>query len=113
MACEDGFKLRAAKSILRRDFGQEFADNVEAFAILVYKDATAELADMINADIGLITNTLLNVDIKDRIKKEGAEAIGYVKLTDDKQFVTDIVVLFKKPAPMLIYVGGKFKADNM
>ncbi len=113
MSCNDGIKLRTAKSILRKDFGEEFAKSVEAFTIIVYKDASAEEADLINKDIAQITNALLQIDLKDKIKKEETEAYGYVQLSPDKKFVNDIVVVFKKPAPMLIYIGGKFNADNM
>ena len=112
MACDDGVKLNVVKSALRKKFGEEFANGIKTFAIIFYKDAAADSADKIVGDVGAITQNLQKVDIADRLKAT-TKASGYVLLSEDRQSITDLIIVVDAPAPTVIYLGGRFKAEKI
>ena len=112
MVCSDGFKLKTVKAMLRKDFGQEFADAIEAFAFLYYKEASPECVSNISTDISRITQNMLQVDIEKHLKDKST-GIAYVLLSEDKKIVSDLIMVVESPSPMLIYIGGKFNAEKM
>ena len=112
MTCDDGVQLKAVRAILRKEFGEEFANGVEAFTIIFYKDAVAENSNKIVGEIGEITQTLQEVDITNKLKAN-TKASGYIRLSEDKQSITDLIIVVDAPSPKLIYLGGKFKTEKI
>ena len=111
MSCEDGFKLQTVKMMLRKEFGSEFTDNIKAFAIIIYKDAPAETTRKILSDISGTTDSLQEIDIKDKMKK-GEVARGYIRLSADKAKITDLIIVVQSPSPKLIYICGEFDTET-
>ena len=109
MESDGGVKLQAVKMMLRKEFGQEFSDAVKAFAIIFYKDASAENVGKIVGGINQITKPLREINIQDRMKK-GERARGYVRLSDNQQKITDLMIVVQAPSPKLIYISGEFDA---
>ena len=112
MVCHDGFKLQTVKMMLRKEFGKEFVDNIKAFAIIFYKEANSEVGEKIVAEIGEITAPLRNINIDAQLRP-GAKGTGYVRLSEDEQLVTDLLIVTELPTPKLIYFGGNFKPENI
>lgn len=111
-AGDNGIKLQTVKMMLRKEFGEEFANNIKAFAIIFYKDASSECVSQIVSDASAITRNLREVDIKDRMKPN-TKARGYIRLSEDKSKITDLVIVVEAPSPKLIYLGGDFKAEKI
>ena len=109
---QDGFKLQTVKMMLRKEFGKEFVDNIKKFAVVFYKDAKSEVAERIVADIEQIATTLLGVNISNQIKP-GAKGQGYICLSENKQRLTDLLIVMDAPSPKFIYFEGDFKAENV
>ena len=107
MSCEEGVKLQTVKMMLRKEFGSEFANATKAFAIVIYKDAPTATTNKIVSDVANITNTLQEIDIKDKMKK-GEVARGYIRLSRDKSKITDLIIVVQSPSPKLIYICGDF-----
>lgn len=112
MVCDGGVMLKTVKMMLRKDFGKEFIDNINAFAIIVYKDAKKEVADRILREIEAIASPLQQINIDDKVRA-GAKARGFVQLTDDKTKLTDLLIISETPAPKLIYFKGSFAPENI
>ena len=88
------------------------ADGIKAFGIIFYGNAQKVVADAIVGEVEHITATLQPINIDDRIKPE-AKARGFIRLTDDKQTLTDLLIISEKPSPKLIYFHGTFKPENI
>lgn len=112
MVCNGGFKLQTVKVMLRKEFGKEFVDNIREFAVLFYKEAQSDVADKIAADLQQIAEPLHKVDISNQLKSETV-GDGYVRLSEDGESITDLLIVIKSPARRLIYFGGNFKAENI
>ena len=109
---KDGFKLQTVKMMLRKEFGKEFVDNIKEFAIVFYKDAKSDVAERIVADVEQIVTTLLNVNISNQLKP-GAKGQGYIRLSENNQRLSDLLIVMEAPSPRLIYFGGDFNAENI
>ena len=112
MVCNDGIRLQTVKMMLRKEFGKEFIDNIKAFAIVIYKDARRDVAERIVEDIETIATPLQQINIDDKIKPE-AKARGFIRLSEDKTLLTDLLIISDAPAPKLIYFNGNFKPENI
>lgn len=108
MACDGGLKLRAVRMMLRKEFGEEFANNIEAFVIIAPKSASAECLDKIRADITAITAEMRQIDVSKQMK-EGSEATGFVHLSAHGSQITDLLIVITAPHPSVIYLGGHFR----
>ena len=108
----NGVKLQTIKIMLRKEFGKEFVDNIKTFAIILYKDAHSEVVERIVADIEQVVTPLQIVNIENQLKP-GAKGRGYVRLSDDEQWLNDLLIVMETPSPKLIYFGGTFEADNI
>lgn len=113
MACNDGVKLNIVKSMLRKEFGEEFANGIKTFAIIYYKGAQRENATRIVGDVKLLTQSLQKINIDNKFKKPNTKASGYILLSKDRQSITDLIVVIDAPSPTVIYIGGKFKAEKI
>lgn len=111
MTCEDGVKMQTVKMILRKQFNSEFANSVKAFAIVIYKDAPSETINQIVGDVGQIITPLQEIDIKDKMKN-GEVARGYIRLSEDKTKITDLIIVVQAPSPKLIYICGEFDIET-
>ncbi len=109
MACDGGLKLHAVKMMLRKEYGEEFANKIEAFVIIAQKGASDECVARIADDIAPITSQLQPIDVSQRIK-EGSQASGYVRLTTEQEHITDLLIVVTSPHPTIIYLGGRFNA---
>ena len=89
MICHDGFKLQTVKVMLRKEFGKEFVDNIKAFAIIFYGETESSVTEKIVAEIGEITTPLQKINIDAQLRP-GAKGSGYVRLSEDKQLLTDL-----------------------
>ena len=112
VVCDGGMMLKTVKVMLRKEFGKEFVDGIKAFGIIFYGNAQKVVADAIVGEVEHITATLQPINIDDRIKPE-AKARGFIRLTDDKQTLTDLLIISEKPSPKLIYFHGSFKPENI
>ena len=112
MLCHDGFKLQTVKVMLRKEFGKEFVDNIKTFAILFYKEAERNLSEKIVADTERVATTLHNIDISKQLRP-GAKGEGYIRLSQNEQRLTDLLIIMKSPSPRLIYFGGEFKPESV
>ena len=112
MICHDGFKLQTVKVMLRKEFGKEFVDNIKAFAIIFYGETKDSVTEKIVAEIGEITTPLQKINIDSQLRP-GAKGSGYVRLSEDKQILTDLLIVTELPSPKLIYFGGNFKPDKV
>lgn len=110
-ACHDGIGLQTVKTMLRKEFGAEFTNAIKSFAILIFKDSSAENASKIVGDISLITNTLQEINIKDKMKK-GEQARGYIRFAEGGKKISDLLIVVEAPAPKLIYIGGEFDPEH-
>ena len=108
----DGFKLQTVKMMLRKEFGKEFVDNIKTFAILFYKEAERNLSEKIVADTERVATTLHNIDISKQLRP-GAKGEGYIRLSQNEQRLTDLLIIMKSPSPRLIYFGGEFKPESV
>ena len=108
----DGFKLQTVKIMLRKEFGKEFVDNIKTFAILFYKEAERNLSEKIVADTERVATTLHNIDISKQLRP-GAKGEGYIRLSQNEQRLTDLLIIMKSPSPRLIYFGGEFKPESV
>ena len=108
----DGFKLQTVKLMLRKEFGKEFVDNIKTFAILFYKEAERNLSEKIVADTERVATTLHNIDISKQLRP-GAKGEGYIRLSQNEQRLTDLLIIMKSPSPRLIYFGGEFKPESV
>ena len=108
----DGFKLQTVKMMLRKEFGKEFVDNIKTFAILFYKEAERNLSEKIVADTEHVATTLHNIDISKQLRP-GAKGEGYIRLSQNEQRLTDLLIIMKSPSPRLIYFGGEFKPESV
>ena len=109
---QDGFKLQTVKLMLRKEFGREFVDNIKTFVVVFYKDAKADVVEKIVADIEQIAATLQSVNIDSQLKP-GGKAQGYVRLSENGEVLTDLLVVTEKPSPKFVYFGGRFKPENI
>ena len=112
MLCHDGFKLQAVKVMLRKEFGKEFVDNIKAFAIIFYGETESSVAEKIVAQIEEITTPLQKINIDAQLRP-GAKGSGYVRLSEDGQILTDLLIVTELPSPKLIYFGGNFNPDKV
>ena len=112
MICHDGFKLQTVKVMLRKEFGKEFVDNIKAFAIIFYGETESSVTEKIVTKIGEITTPLQKINIDAQLRP-GAKGSGYVRLSDDKQILTDLLIVTELHSPKLIYFGGNFKPDKV
>ncbi len=112
MICHDGFKLQTVKVMLRKEFGKEFVDNIKAFAIIFYGETESSIAEKIVAQIEEITTPLQKINIDAQLRP-GAKGSGYVRLSEDGQILTDLLIVTELPSPKLIYFGGNFKPDKV
>lgn len=112
MESDGGVKLQAVKLILRKEFGSEFANAATAFAIIFYKDASTECANKIVSEIGQITRSLREIDVSGQLKR-GERARGYIRLSNNKSNVTDLIIHVHTPSPKLIYIKGSFDASGI
>jgi hypothetical protein len=111
-AANDGFKLQTVRTILRKEFGKEFVDNIREFVIVFYKEVKGDVAERIAADIEQIVAPLQNIEINNQLKPE-ARGRGYIRLSEDKNRLTDLLVVMEAPSPRLIYFGGEFNAGDV
>ena len=109
---QDGFKLQTVKVMLRKEFGKEFVDNIKTFAILFYKDAESALAENIIADTEQVVTSLHNIDISKQLRP-GAKGEGYIRLSQNEETLTDLLIVMEAPSPRLIYFGGEFKPESV
>jgi hypothetical protein len=110
-ACDSGLALQSVKMMIRKEFGTEFTNAINSFAILLYKDAAAEDMEKIVGDIALITKSLREIDITEKMKS-GEKARGFVRLSGGDEKITDFLIVVEAPAPKLIYIGGKIPTDG-
>lgn len=111
MSCEEGVKLQTVKMMLRKEFGSDFANAIKAFAIAIYKDAPTDTRNKIVGEIAGITDSLQEIDIKDKMKK-GEVARGYIRQSGDKSKITDLLIVVQAPSPKLIYICGEFDTET-
>ena len=109
---KDGFKLQTVKMMLRKEFGKEFVDNIKEFVILFYNDSKGDVSKRIVADVEQIATSLLNVDISTQLKP-GAKGRGYVRFSESKERLTDMLIVMEAPLPRAIYFGGNFKSESI
>ena len=107
-----GVKLQTVKLMLRKEFGREFVDNIKFFVALFYEDAQPEVVEKILADIAQVTKTMQCVNIGTELKP-GSEGLGYVRLSEDGQALTDLLIVSEAPSPKFVYFGGRFKPENI
>ena len=112
MVCNGGIKLQTVKMMLRKEFGKEFVDNIQEFAVLFYKEVQNDVADKITTELQQIATPLHKVDISKQLKS-GTEGYGYVRLSEDGKTITDLLIVIKSPARRFIYFGGNFQAENI
>ena len=111
-AAKGGIKLQTVKLMLRKEFGREFVDNIKFFVALFYEDAQPEVVEKILADIAQVTKTMQCVNIGTELKP-GSEGLGYVRLSEDGQALTDLLIVSEAPSPKFVYFGGRFKPENL
>jgi hypothetical protein len=111
MECNGGAMLQTVKLMLRKQFGEEAANTIHAFAIMLYEDAPSECVGRIVGDIAHITKMLQEVDISDRMKN-GERARGYVRLSESGKKITNLIIVVAAPKPKLIYIEGDFDAKG-
>lgn len=112
LVCDDGMMLKTVKMMLRKEFGKEFVEGIKAFGIIFYGNAQKGVADAIVGKVEQIAATLQQINIDDKIKPE-AKARGFIRLSDDKQTLTDLLIIMSAPTPKLIYFHGIFSPDNI
>lgn len=107
-----GVKLQTVRLMLRKEFGKEFVDNIKAFVVVFYQDVKPDVVEHIIADVEQVAATLQCVNIDSQLRP-GGKAQGYVRLTENSQIVTDLLVVTEKPSPKFVYFGGRFKPENI
>ena len=112
LVCDGGMMLKTVKMMLRKEFGKEFVDGIKAFGVLFYGDAQKDVADKIVGEVEQIATTMQQVNIDDRIRPE-SKARGFVRLTDDKLVLTDLLIITEAPTPKLVYFNGEFNPDKI
>ena len=111
-AAKGGIKLQTVKLMLRKEFGREFVDNIKFFVALFYEDAQPEVVEKILADIAQVAAALQSVNIDSQLRP-GGEAQGYVRLSENGEVLTDLLLVTEKPSPKFVYFGGRFKPENI
>jgi hypothetical protein len=109
---DGGFMLKTVKMMLRKEFGRDFVDNIELFAVMFYKDVKGDVEHRIVEDIKQMATTLQEVDISSQLKPE-ERGRGFIRFSEDREHLTDLLIVTEAPVPKFIYFGGNFKAEKI
>ena len=107
MVCTKGNGLEMIKLVLRKEFGKEFIKGVDVIIIIDYSSADKQVAEAIRAQTDTLSASYEQKELPKEMT-EGSYMRNYFKLSENKEAITDMVVLMENESTRtVIYFGGE------
>ena len=107
MVCTKGNGLEMIKLVLRKEFGKDFIKGVDVIIILDYSKAEQQVAEAIRTRTESLSASYEQKELPEELTK-GNYMRNYFKLSDNKETITDMVVLMENESTRtVIYFGGE------
>ena len=107
MVCTKGNGLEMIKLMLRKEFGKDFIKGVDVIIILDYSKADQQVTEAIRTQTESLSASYEQKELPEELTN-GNYMRNFFKLSDNKEAITDMVVLMEGAENRtVIYFGGE------
>ena len=112
MSVTKGSGLEMVKIMFNQEFGKAFMKGVTSISFIEYTDASPEICTALHDDLDAFISLLEEFDLSNEKEFSDNKFLRCFATACDEETLSDFVVAIEdEDSKMLMYMGGKIKAD--